>query len=120
MGWLSCTAYCRQTERKHGPPAPPPHLLHADALLAVHALAGHHVAGDQGILLATGNEYAGVAMLLHHHLGAALHATAAAATATAAATPAAAPAAAKAPAPASTATLVHATTATEAATATAA
>ena len=93
--------------------APPPHLLHADALLAVHALAGHHVAGDQGVLLAAGDEHAGVAMLLHHHLGAALHAAAATATATATAAAAAAPAAA-APTPASTATLVHATTATEA------
>lgn len=93
-----------------------PHLLHADALLAVHALAGHHVAGDQGILLAAGDEHAGVAMLLHHHLGPALHA--AAATAPAAATATAAAAAATAPAAPAAPALVHAATATEAAAAT--
>ena len=72
-----------------------PLLLHADALLPVHGLARHQVAGHQRVLLPAGDEDALVAVLLDHHLGPALHPAApppAAAPAASAATPGCPPA----------------------------
>ena len=54
--------------------------------------ARRHVERDESILLAPGNEYAGVPVLLNHHLAASLHAATTTATATTPASPPTSPA----------------------------
>lgn len=60
--------------------------LDRDALLAVDRVARVHVAGDQGVVLALGDEDALVTVLLNDNLGSALGTAATAATTTATAT----------------------------------